>query len=136
MPVWIIIVSVITLVVVMSWLANVRTRRIARQRAGEGFDDFEAHFAGRNIPREILVNTYLFFQEWNSHAVENFPVRATDNIAVIYGTEDEDLYDAIDEVLKKSGRRWFKKTERPDPPTIETVEDVVSYVASAPLSWQ
>lgn len=136
MPVWIIIVGVIALMVVGTWLGNVRKRRIARARAGEGFDDFEAHFAGRNIPREILVNTYVFFEDWNSDAIENFPVRATDNIADIYGTADEDLYDAIDEVLKKSGRRWFKETEQPELPRIETVEDLVSYVASAPLSWQ
>ena len=131
---WIILLALVAFVVVGTWLGNVLTRRIASERAGEGFGDFAAHFTGQNIPREILLNTYDYFEEWNSGAVERFPVRATDNVADVYGIVDEDLYDAIEEVLKKSGRRGLYKSERPDLPRIETVEDIVLYVAAAPLA--
>jgi hypothetical protein len=136
MPVWIIIVGVIALAIIVSWLLKVRTRRIAEQRAGEGFTEFAAHVAGQDIPREILVDTYNYFENWHAHAVENFPVRATDRIADIYGIVGTDLTDAVEELLTKAGKRWFRETEQPHPPRVETVEDVVLYVASAPLSWQ
>jgi hypothetical protein len=136
MVVWLIIVAVITLGILSAWRLRVRTRKIAGERKGEGFSDFEAYFAGTHIPREILVQTYDYFAGWNRDAVENFPVRATDNIADIYGIVDDDLTDAVDEILKKSGRRWQTEAEQPDPPYIETVGDVVFYVVSAPMAWQ
>jgi hypothetical protein len=50
----------------------------------------------------------------------------------VYGCIDEDLEDAIMEILKKSGRRPFTQAELPEPPRVETVEDIVLYVAAAP----
>ena len=108
--------------------------RLARQRAGEGFSDFAAYFVHRNIPHEILVGTYQYFGQWNASGGELFPVRPTDNIADVYGCVDEDLEDAFDEILKKSGRRQFTEVEMPQPPRVETVEDVVRYVAAAPVA--
>ena len=128
------LLTLIAFFVVLTWLGIARTRRIASERVGEGFGDFAAYFAGQNIPSEILLNTYDYFEEWNSGAVERFPVRATDNVADVYGIVDEDLYDAVEEILNKSGRRWFTKSERPDAPRVETVRDIVLYVAAAPLA--
>ena len=107
--------------------------RMARQRAGEGFSDFAAYFVHRNIPHKILVDTYRYFGQWNAVAGELFPVRATDHISDVYGCVDEDLEDAFEEILKKSGRRPFTQAEMPQPPRVETVEDFVRYVAAAPV---
>ena len=129
------IVGFIALVPIGTWLLDVRTRRIARQRRGEGFSEFAAHFAGEVIPPEILKNAYNYFEDWNAGAVENFPVRATDSIAEVYGIVDEDFADALEEILKASGRRAFTRLEQPQLPVFETVADVVLYAASAPLAW-
>lgn len=112
---------------------HLRLGRMAGRRAGEGFSDFAAYFVHRNIPHEILVDTYEYFGRWNAVAGELFPVRPTDNISDVYGCVDEDLEDAIIEVLGKSGRRPFTQAEMPQPPCVETVEDFVHYAASAPV---
>lgn len=113
---------------------HIRLGRMARQRAGEGFSDFAAYFVHRNIPHKILVDTYEYFGRWNAVGGELFPVRPTDNISDVYGCVDEDLEDAVVEILKKSGRRPFTQAEMPQPPRVETVEDFVHYVAAAPVA--
>jgi hypothetical protein len=115
-------------------ISNFRMRQLARRRAGEGFNDFAASFATRDVPFEILSNTYNYFGDWNRVAGELFPVRATDNISDIYGCVEEDLDDAVGEILEKSGRRWPTRDELPQPPAVETIEDVVLYVAAAPVA--
>jgi hypothetical protein len=115
-------------------MTNVRVRQLARRRAGEGFSDFAASFAARHVPFEVLSNTYNYFGDWNRVAGELFPVRATDNISDVYGCVDEDLDDALGEILEKSGRRWHTREELPQPPAVETIEDLVLYVAAAPVA--
>jgi hypothetical protein len=122
-----------TLFVGAAIATHISLSRMARRRAGEGFSDFAAHFVHRNVPHEILVDTYEYFGRWNAVAGELFPVRPTDNISDVYGCVDEDLEDAMMEVLTKSGRRPFTQAELPQPPRIETVEDFVRYVAAAPV---
>jgi hypothetical protein len=112
---------------------HISVGRMARRRAGEGFSDFAAHFVHKNIPHKILVDTYEYFGRWNAVAGELFPVRPTDNISDVYGCVDEDLEDAMEEILRKSGRRPFTQAEMPQPPRVETVEDFVRYVAAAPV---
>jgi hypothetical protein len=135
MKTWgIIILALFALVAVGTWLIRIHNRGVARQRVGENYADFAAYFAEANIPDEILQTTYKYFQEWNSDSVVMFPVRATDNIYDIYGIVDEDLEDAVAEILKKSGRRFPTTSEIFQPPQIETVEDVVVYVTTAPAA--
>jgi hypothetical protein len=126
------LVMAAVLVVSAIW-TRIRIGRMARHRAGEGFSDFAAYFVHRNIPHEILVDTYEYFGRWNAVAGELFPVRPTDNISEVYGCVEEDLEDAIIEVLGKSGRRPFTRSEMPQPPLVETVEEFVRYAASAPV---
>ena len=113
---------------------HISQSRMARRRAGEGFSDFAAYFVDKAIPHKILVDTYEYFGDWNSLDGERFPVRPSDNISDVYGCVDEDLEDAIAEILRKSGRRWFTAAELPQPPRVETVADVVLYVAAAPVA--
>jgi hypothetical protein len=129
-----IIVLVIVFLSVDSFIrTRLRLRRMARRRENSGFGDFAAHFVNRRVPLEVLVNTYDYFGELNKTADELFPVRPADNISDVYGCADKDLEEAIDEILRKSGRRSFKQAEMPQPPRVETVEDVVRYVAAAPV---
>ncbi|HEV7904611.1 MAG TPA: hypothetical protein VGO96_12280 [Pyrinomonadaceae bacterium] len=131
----VLIIGLVIAVLFMSaaFVTRISVGRMARQRAGEGFSDFAAYFVHRNIPHQILSDTYQYFGQWNASAGELFPVRPTDNISDVYGCVDEDLEDAVGEILQKSGRRPFTQAEMPQPPRIETVEDVVRYVAAAPV---
>jgi hypothetical protein len=130
----VLIIGLVIAVLFMSaaFVTRIGAGRMARQRAGEGFSDFAAHFVHRNIPHQILSDTYHYFGQWNASGGELFPVRPTDNISEVYGCVNEDLEDAVGEILRKSGRRPFTQAEMPQPPRIETVEDVVHYVAAAP----
>lgn len=119
--------------IISAIVTRISVGRMARRRAGEGFSDFAAYFVHKNIPHQILVDTYEFFGRWNAVAGEMFPVRPTDNISDVYGCVDEDLEDALDEILRKSGRRLFTQAEMPQHPRGETVEDFVRYVAAAPV---
>jgi hypothetical protein len=132
----VLIIGLVIAVLFMSaaLVSHVSAERMARRRAGEGFSDFAAYFVHRNIPHQILSDTYRYFGQWNAFAGELFPVRPTDNISEVYGCVDEDLEDAVSELLRKSGRRPFTQAEMPQPPRIETVEDFVRYVAAAPVA--
>lgn len=114
-------------------MLHARQERLARRRVGEGFSDFAASFVNKGVPPEVLVNTYNYFGEWSRVAGELFPVRPADNISDVYGCVDEDLEDAVGEILKKSGRRWSTRVELRQQARLETVEDLVLYVAAAPV---
>jgi hypothetical protein len=107
-----------------------RLRRLAEQRKGETYYHFAAHFIGENVPEEILRNTYDYFHDW-SGAV-SVPVRASDNIDKIYGISDEDLDEAVEAIITKSGRRLPTEDELENFPLFETVEDIVLFVAASP----
>jgi hypothetical protein len=126
---------IILIVLTMGFLMLVdylRMRRLAEQRKGETFYHLAAHFIGENVSEEVLRNTYEYFYDW-SGAV-SVPVRATDNIDEIYGISDEDLDDAVEAILTKSGRRLPSEEEIESFPLFETVEDVVLFVAASPKS--
>jgi hypothetical protein len=80
----------------------------------------------------VLKNTYDYFGKWNSTSSGVFPVHKADVIADVHGIVDEDLLDAVEEILTKSGRKLITRENMSEPPLIETVGDVVYYVASAP----
>lgn len=107
-----------------------RMRRLAEQRKGETFYHFAEHFIGEDIPKEILLNTYNYFYDW-SNAIK-IPVRATDSIDEIYGISEEDLDDAIEAILTKSGRRLPTPEELENIPVFTTVEDIVFFVNNSP----
>ncbi len=133
MPFWVYaVVGFIALVVVLSVWGRVRTRRIAASRPGENFDTFHSSFAADDIPTEILHAVYAEFQKWCSGVVA-FPVRAADDIGRIYGMVDEDLDDAVIEVVAKLGRQLpSAETLRKVQPVI-TVRDFVLFVAACPV---
>ncbi len=126
-----VVLAIIVLIIIHSIINGIRIRRIAKKREGETFRDFANYFAETDVPYDVLKNTYEYFEEWNSNSSVVFPVRSTDSIADVYGIVDEDLQDAVEEILKKSTRHFIKREETLEIPQVETVEDVVLYVASA-----
>jgi hypothetical protein len=129
MAAWVFLGAVLAfLVTTAAGLFRIRARRMARARAGESFRHFAAHFGGQGIETEVLLAVYRYFQHRMRWDVEGFPVRASDEIAGVYGIVDDELDDAIEELL--AGR------ELPTPTTVlprmRTVEDLVRLVASRP----
>jgi hypothetical protein len=115
--------------VTIRWRA--RTRRIAASRVGENFDTFHSLLAP-TVPQEVSRAVYLKFQQWWSGTVHEFPVRAEDTIADVYGMVDEDLDDAVQEVLSECGRRLPPKDQLRQMRPVVTVRDFVSFVAACP----
>ncbi len=118
-------------VLLMVW-DRIRIRRIAASRPGENFDTFHSSFAADDIPPEILEAVYAKFQKSCSGVVAAFPVRPADDIGRIYGMIDEDLDDAMIEVVAELDRQ-LPPTEilRKMQPVI-TVRDFVLFVAACP----
>ncbi len=67
-----------------------------------------------------------------SPIVKEFPVRPADTIDGIYGIVDEDVEDMVKDVLKEANRRMPNEGEIKFPVSLETVEDVVNFVAHCP----
>jgi hypothetical protein len=127
-----VILGCLVLMLVGAFLIRIRTERIAKKREGETFNDFAAQFQGSDIPHNVLKNTYDYFGKWNSISSRTFPVRREDNIADVYGIVDEDLDDAIEEILTMSGRILTTREGALEPFRIETVGDLILFIASAP----
>jgi hypothetical protein len=131
MPLWVLIpigaASVIILVVALGTsLLRIRTRRIAASRRGESFETFRAELAGLGIPDDVAIAVYRKFQEWCSDSVPDFPVRAADGIAEVYGMVGEDLDEAAKELLAECGRVG---PDRGSDQTVVTIGDLAQFVA-------
>ena len=127
MAVWVSLGAVLVfLVTTATGLFRLRARRMARERVGETFRDFAAQFSGQGIEGEVLLAVYRYFQQWMRRDVERFPVRPGDEIAGIYGIVDDDLDEAIEELL--TGRELPKPADVLPP--VNTVGDLVRLVAS------
>src|SRR5437764_32202 len=94
-----VVLGIAALMVVGTIWDYIWTRRIAASRAGENFDTFRSSFGIDEVPEEVLRAVYAKFQEWQSGWVQEFPVRAEDNIAGVYGIVDEDLDDLVKQLL-------------------------------------
>ena len=131
MAVWVFLGAVLVfLVTTATGLFRLRARRMARERAGETFRDFAAHFSAEGIEREVLLAVYRYFQHSVRRDVARFPVRPGDNIAGVYGIVEDDLNEAIEELL--TGRALPPPPDRRFSRTVGTVGDVVRLVASFP----
>jgi hypothetical protein len=126
-----IILGVIVLVAIAMILRHAKFSTLATDRAGENFDSFRASFAS-DVPDDVVRAVYVVVQQLAP--VRDFPVRADDGISDLYGTVDEDLDDAVMEALAACGRQLPPKEEMPQPVRIDTVRDLVQFVAACPMS--
>src|SRR3954470_11046896 len=102
---WIFLATVlVVLATAATWLFRLRARRIARSRAGESYEDFAAHFVRQGIEDEVIVAVYRYFQRRMRRNVEHFPVRAGDDVTEVYGIIEDDVDDAVEELLAGRAR--------------------------------
>ena len=114
-------------------LLALRARRIASSRLGEGYEDFKRHFAAEEIEERIIFSIYRYFEDsMRSPIVKVFPVRPADTIDGIYGIVDEDVEDMVKDVLQESNRQMPNEGEIKFPVSLQTVQDVVNFVAQCP----
>ncbi|MFO0808917.1 MAG: hypothetical protein U0746_09865 [Gemmataceae bacterium] len=131
MPLWLLllvgVVSVVAAVAVLgTWVLRIRTRRIAASRPRESLDTFRAEVVGLGIPDYVSGAVYRKFQECCSDVVPDFPVRAADGIAEVYGMVGEDLEEAAEELLAECGR---VAPDRGRGESVVTVGDLAQFVA-------
>jgi hypothetical protein len=116
-----------------TFLLDLRARHIANARHGEGFENFERHFAPQGVEELVVSSVYRYFEDWmRSSIVKEFPVRPTDTIDQIYGIVDENVEDMVKDVLKETNRQIPNEGEIKVPVNLETVEDVVNFVSQCP----
>jgi len=112
-----------------SWL-RYRERKLARQRSGQGFEEFAIYFSGESIPRDKLREVYDYFQQWQS--MKDFPVQPEDGLYEVYGIVDEDVDDAVIELAKKWGVSLPPDAEWASMGTVSTVADIVRLLSRRP----
>jgi hypothetical protein len=125
-------------VIVAAWLVAAavsvsrqsgRLRRIARQRAGESFEQFRERFP--DLPVEELRSLYEYLQP--ALAFRGFPLRADDNLATMFGLSEVDLQDFAAEAVQRCGRVWPTAANFSRSVLMETVGDLVRFVLACPL---
>ena len=114
---------------VVNLLIRRRYRRLAQKRPGEGLEQFKSHFAGRDVPDEVLETVYRGLGEMVGVA---FPVRPGDQV-VSYGLV-EHFGDFLDQVLSSTGRRASRRVVDEATEKLKSVEDVVLFIASCPAA--
>jgi hypothetical protein len=129
-----VVLGITALMVVFTIWDYIGTRRLAASRPGENFDTFRSSFGTDEVPEVVLRAVYAKFQEWESRWVREFPVRAEDDIAGVYGIVDEDLDDLVKQLLAECGRQLPPETvfRHLGPVIINTVGDLARFVALCP----
>ena len=125
----------IVLLTVVTVVGRFSMRRIAAARAGESFETFRDAFAMEPVPADVLRGVYAKFQECASgFGGTGFPVRADDVIDHVYGMVDEDLDDALEEVISECGRRIPPEEQLRRMEPVVTVRDFARFVAACPAT--
>lgn len=68
-------------------------RRLAYQRRGESFREFQAPFRRQGIHPDVLLAVQEYFRMLTS--VRGFPMRASDDLLTRYNLQREDVQDAV-----------------------------------------
>jgi hypothetical protein len=99
------------------------------RRTRDTLGPFLRHFDARGVPPEVASTLHHHLQRWMSDGGRSFPVRPGDDLAAVHGIEPEDVGATVDLLLAECGRRRDGGVEGE---RIETVEDLILFVASCP----
>lgn len=72
--------------------------RLKRDRRGQDRQSFVRYFIVEGIPEALVIEVYRYLQKLQ--LVRGFPVSPADNMAQVYGLQDEDLTEAIVEIAQ------------------------------------
>jgi hypothetical protein len=109
-----------------------RFRRLVQARAGLSICQFARSFDYRHVDTRIIRAVYEGFQREALPGVKDFPVKASDDIAKVYGMVGEDLEEFAEELAGELGRRWGGFEENPLYGQVTLVGDLVLFLNRQP----
>lgn len=96
------LMGVIALVVVWTAAATgfkwLKQYRLKRSRKGQNRQSFVRYFVVEGIPEALVIEVYRYLQKLQ--LVKGFPASPEDNLEQVYGLRDEDLTEAIVDIVK------------------------------------
>lgn len=104
----------------------IKDRRLKNLRKGEGLDSFISYFSREEIPKELLIRVYEFFEDWMN--IKDFPIRPGDSLSKVYGIVNEDLDDAVFKIVKACNYRTPTDEDVKAVPPVKNVEDLVRFL--------
>ena len=103
-------------------------RRLARSRAGEGFEDFSNSLPG--VPEEIKRKVYEYVQNHWTYEITGLAVHADDNID-LYPLDDDEIEEAIFSLAEACEKeRPLLNVWKGNP--ISTIGDLAKLIAHLP----
>ncbi|MCY7286177.1 MAG: hypothetical protein LH679_22700 [Cyanobacteria bacterium CAN_BIN43] len=96
------LMGVIALVVLWTLAATgfkwLKQYRLKRSRKGQNRQSFVRYFVVEGIPEALVIEVYRYLQKLQ--LVKGFPASPEDNLEQVYGLRDEDLTEAIVDIVK------------------------------------
>ena len=113
-------------------LEHFRFKRLAKGRAGLSICQFVRSFDYRHVDTTIIRAVYEGLQGWTTFGIKQFPVMAADDLAKVYGLEDEDLDDFAERVAQTTRRAWGDLENNPFYGKVTTTQDLVLFLNRQP----
>ncbi|MGH9874511.1 MAG: hypothetical protein ACRD9S_18810 [Pyrinomonadaceae bacterium] len=113
----------LTTFVALNALFRIKDAKIARSRVGYGVNDFLEYFSKQQVPGQIALEVYQYFQELQTRP--GFPAHPRDDLYKVYGIWHEDLDDAVLELAKKCGCKTPTNELLDGIAPIKSIEDLV-----------
>jgi len=96
------LMGVIALVVLWTAVATgfkwLKQYQLKRSRKGQNRQSFVRYFVVEGIPEALVIEVYRYLQKLQ--LVKGFPVSPEDNLEQVYGLRDEDLTEAIVNIVR------------------------------------
>jgi hypothetical protein len=110
-------------------------RDLAMRRKGQSICDFAKDFDARNVNTWVIRAVYEQLQQYLNPTVEQFPVRADDELLgkLIDDPDDLDMDLAV-QIAARTGRSLKRPQDNPHYQRIHTVRDLVCFFNAQPLT--
>jgi len=96
------LMGVIALVVLWTAAATgfkwLKQYRLKRSRKGQNRQSFVRYFVVEGVPEALVIEVYRYLQKLQ--LVKGFPASPEDNLEQVYGLRDENLTEAIVDIVK------------------------------------
>ena len=112
------------------WMRT-KTRWLGRSRPRPDLNHFVGHFQTMGVSADVptAVYQYLSGLPW----LRGFPIHPEDKLVDVCRIAGQELNDAYASILRNTGRQ-LPDSRREDAFTVETVEEMVKFVAELPIN--
>jgi|HubBroStandDraft_1064217.scaffolds.fasta_scaffold01793_8 hypothetical protein len=137
---WAVLIGVAAVLMVVVSVRHGRARAaalrdLAMRREGQSICDFARDFDARDVDTRVIRAVYEQLQQYLNPTVEQFPVRADDELLgkLIYDPDDLDMDLAV-QIAARTGRSLKRPQDNPHYQHICTVRDFVCFFNAQPLT--